>query len=107
MTTEILMVYCSCPNERVGTDMASALVEQGLAACINVLPGVTSIYKWHGEMKSGTEALLLIKCPAGKYQALEQAIIDRHPYELPEIIAVSIEAGLPAYLDWIREETGT
>lgn len=102
---QILLVYCTCPDEAAGTELATRLVKAGLAGCVNVLPGITSIYKWHGEMKSGSEALLLIKCPAAKYPALQAAIAEQHPYELPEIIAVSIDTGLPAYLTWIREET--
>ena len=102
---ETLLVYCTCPDETAGAELATALVEQGLAGCINVLPGITSIYKWHGEMKSGSEALLLIKTPARKYPALEAEIRDRHPYELPEIIAVSLNTGLPDYLNWIHTET--
>lgn len=100
-----MLVYCTCPDEAAAAELATALVEQGLAGCINVLPGITSIYKWHGEMKSGTEALLLIKTPAAKYPALESEIRARHPYELPEIIAVSLDTGLPDYLNWIRDET--
>ena len=102
---QIMLVYCTCPDEQNGAELANYLVEQGLAGCVNVLPGITSIYKWQGEMKSGTEALLLIKCSAMNYPALESAIKGRHPYELAEIIAVSIDAGLPAYLEWIRDET--
>ena len=105
-TPDTLMVYCTCPDEAAGKELATSLVEQGLAGCINVVPGLTSIYKWHGEMKSGTEALLLIKTPAHKYPALEAEILAHHPYELPEIIAVSIETGLPDYLNWISDETG-
>ena len=105
MTTETLMVYCSCPDERAGADMASALVEQGLAACINVLPGVTSIYKWHGEMKSGTEVLLLIKTASDRCDALTAELVNIHPYELPEIIAVPVTAGHQPYLDWIKDCT--
>jgi periplasmic divalent cation tolerance protein len=105
MATEILMVYCTCPDQEAGTELATLLVERGLAGCINILPGITSIYKWHGEMKSGTEVLLLIKCPADKYPELQRTILEQHPYELPEIIAVSLKTGLPAYLNWIRDET--
>ncbi len=106
-TPDTLLVYCTCPDEAVGQALATMLVEQGLAGCINVLPGITSIYKWHGEMKSGTEVLLLIKTPADKYPELEATIRERHPYELPEIIAVSMDAGLPDYLAWIHTETDT
>jgi len=102
---ETLLVYCTCPDETAGQALATALVGQGLAGCINVLPGITSIYKWHGEMRTDTEALLLIKTPAHRYAALEAAIRAGHPYELPEIIAVSLDAGLPDYLQWLHQET--
>ena len=100
-----LMVYCTCPDEAAGKALATELVREGLAGCINVVPGLTSIYKWHGEMREGTEALLLIKTPAAKYAALEAALRERHPYELPEIIAVDIETGLHDYLQWLTDET--
>jgi len=102
-----LMVYCTCPDEAAGKTLATELVREGLAGCINVVPGLTSIYKWHGEMREGTEALLLIKTPAARYAALEAALRERHPYELPEIIAVDIEEGLHDYLQWLSDETGS
>lgn len=102
---KIMLVYCTCPDARVGAELATFLVEDGYAGCVNILPDITSIYKWQGDMKCGTEALLLIKCPSEKYPQLETALKNRHPYELAEIIAVSIDAGLPTYLDWIRDET--
>ncbi len=101
----ILLVYCTCPDEHTGAELAAHLVERGLAACVNVLPGINSIYKWRGEMQSDTEALLLIKSAATGYAALQAEIKAQHPYELPEIIAVSIATGLPDYLNWIKEET--
>ena len=83
--------------------MAESIVDTGLAACVNIVPGLTSIYRWQGEQKQGTEELLLIKTTAKAYPALQQHVVDSHPYELPELIAVSIDTGLPAYLDWVSE----
>ena len=80
---------------------ARQLVEQRLAACVNLVPGLTSVYHWQGKLEQGTEVLLLIKTTAARYAALEKAIQARHPYELPEIIAVTLIDGLPAYLKWI------
>ena len=85
-------------------ELAESLVVEGLAACVNRFGGLTSVYKWEGEMKSGTEVLLLIKTPADRCDALTRELADIHPYELPEIVAVPVTAGLPGYLDWVVEE---
>jgi len=103
MDKDALLIISSAPDSATSEKIASALVEQELAACVNILPGVRSIYKWQGKMEAGNEQLLLIKAPQSAYAAIEQQIEAMHPYELPEIIAVSIEAGLPAYLGWVME----
>jgi periplasmic divalent cation tolerance protein len=95
------LVLCTCPDQTVARDLARQLVEQRLAACVNLVPGLTSVYHWQGKLEQGTEVLLLIKTTAARYAALEKAIQARHPYELPEIIAVTLTDGLPAYLKWI------
>ncbi len=97
------LVFCTCPDRESAGQLATALVEQHLAACVNILPGIHSVYRWQGEMESANELLLLIKTHSGVYRALERLIVQLHPYELPEIIAVPVENGLPAYLDWISE----
>ena len=105
MSTKTLILLCTCPDDAVAADLSTQLVEQGLAACINRVPGLTSVYKWEGKMQSGTEALLMIKTSEA---AVEQLIVELkrlHPYELPEIIAVPITAGYQPYLDWILEST--
>lgn len=81
--------------------LANTLVDRGLAACVNILPAMRSIYYWKGRRESGEEHLLLIKAPAAAYDQIEQAILTMHPYELPEVIAVSMDVGLAAYLSWI------
>ncbi len=83
--------------------LAGALIEERLAACVNILPGMVSVYSWKGAMTSANEALLLIKTERRVYPRLETRLRELHPYELPEIVAVDIERGLPDYLDWITQ----
>jgi periplasmic divalent cation tolerance protein len=100
-----LLVLTNCPDEESANAIALALVEQRLAACVSILPRVQSVYRWQGAVESATEIPLFIKSTATNYPALEAAIRDRHPYQVPEIIALPVEHGLPAYLDWIATET--
>lgn len=102
---EPLLVITNCPDEESANAIALALVEAKLAACVNILPRVQSIYRWQGVVESATEVPLLIKSTAANFPALEGAIKQRHPYELPEIIALPITQGLPAYLNWLAAET--
>lgn len=102
---QTLLVLTNCPDEESANAIALALVEERLAACVNILPRVQSIYRWEGAVESATEIPLLIKATAANYSALETAIRDRHPYTVPEIIALPVERGLPAYLEWIASET--
>ena len=83
------------------------LIEQRLAACVNILAPCRSVYRWKGAVQHEEEHPMLIKTTAERYPALEKALRECHPYELPEIIAVPIERGLPAYLDWVGAETNT
>jgi periplasmic divalent cation tolerance protein len=95
------LILCTCPDSQVAEQLATSLVEQQLAACINIVPGLTSIYRWQGKLEKGTEVLLLIKTIQDRYAAVETAIRQQHPYELPEIIAVTLDEGSPDYLRWI------
>ena len=95
------LVFCTCPDRATALKIAEQLVDDGLAACVNLVPGVTSVYQWQGRREQGEEVLLLIKSLASRYAELERRILGLHPYELPEILAVTIEQGLPAYLAWI------
>jgi len=101
MDNNALLIITTAPDDVTAERIASALVEAELAACVNILPGMRSIYRWREKMQAGQEQLLLIKARASGYAAIEKEIEALHPYELPEIIALSIDAGLPAYLDWI------
>ena len=94
----------NCPNMTVAETLASALVDNSLAACVNILPGVTSIYKWEGERVKEQECTLLIKTREDIYPALEAFIQAQHPYELPEIIAVPIRMGSNGYLSWLDQQ---
>jgi len=81
--------------------LARALVERGLAACVNVLPGVVSVYRWKGAVQRDEELLLVIKTRGESFPALREALVELHPYELPELIAVQIAGGYEPYLDWL------
>ena len=102
---DTLLVITNCPDEEVANRIALALVEEQLAACVNLLPRVQSVYRWQGAIESASEVPLLIKTTAGRYTELEAAIRELHPYDVPEIIALPIAQGLPAYLDWLAAET--
>jgi len=103
MNTNRLIVFCTCPDRETALRLAETLVERELAACVNVVPGLTSVYRWQGRRETAEESLLLIKTRTDAYPALEEAIRALHPYELPEIIAVPIERGLATYLAWIDD----
>ena len=100
-----LLVLTNLPDRAAAERLAAALVDKGLAACVNVLAPCLSVYRWKGALQREEEHPMLIKTTAERYAALEAAIRAGHPYELPEIIAVPIERGLPAYLDWVATET--
>lgn len=102
--TEILLVQITCPAADAPA-LAEALVRQRLAACVNVLPGVRSTYRWQGQVEQAEETLLVAKTTQARYAALETAVRRLHPYELPEIVAVHVTGGLPAYLQWVEDST--
>ena len=95
------IIFCTCPNRETAEKIAQSLVESNLAACVNILPSITSVYRWQGSIEMEPELLLLIKTRADCYATVEERIKSLHPYELPEIIAVSLDRGLPDYLKWI------
>lgn len=97
----VLLALCTCPDEATAARIARALVEERLAACVNRLPGVRSTYRWQGAVHDDAEVLLLIKTTTDRLPALRERLPALHPYELPELIAVEVAGGLPAYLDWV------
>lgn len=104
MTEGPCIVLCTVPDPATGETLGRQLVENGLAACVNVVPGLTSIYRWQGRLEQSAETLLLIKTRGDRFEELSATLRRLHPYELPEIVAVSLAAGLPAYLDWINQQ---
>jgi periplasmic divalent cation tolerance protein len=102
MSDPVLLCYCTCPDAATGQALADALVGEGLAACVNRLPGISSTYRWQGKLVTDSEELLLIKTTETRFAALKQRLLALHPYELPELIAVPVAQGHPAYLDWVR-----
>lgn len=90
----------SCPPDAAET-LAASLVEARVAACVNVLPHIRSVYRWKGEVQRGDEALLIIKTSADRFDDIRREVLARHPYELPELIAVDIADGHAPYLEWI------
>ena len=103
MTT--LLVLTTLPDQPAAEALARELVEARLAACINVLAPCRSVYRWQGALEVANEVPLLIKTSSECYSALEAAIRSRHPYQLPEVIALTVVAGLPEYLAWVASET--
>jgi periplasmic divalent cation tolerance protein len=105
MEARALMALCTCPSQEVAERIARTVVEEGHAACANLIPGLTSFYAWQGEIHQDPELLLLIKTTPDAYPGLEATIQRLHPYELPEIIAVPVVKGLAGYLQWIAQST--
>ena len=101
-----LLILTNCPDEDTANRLALTLVEEKLAACINILPRIQSIFRWQGAVESTSEIPLLIKSTAESYPMLEKRIAELHPYDVPEIVALPVTHGLPAYLAWVAEETG-
>ena len=100
-----LICLCTCPDAAAAERIATVLVEERLAACVNLIPGLRSIYRWQGQIERADEVLLLIKTSAEAYPALQARLLALHPYELPELLAVEPATGLPAYLGWVADET--
>lgn len=101
----VLLAYSTCPDAASADLIARTLVSERLAACVNRLPGVQSTYRWHGHVEQADEVLLLIKTTADRLDQMTARLRSLHPYELPELVAVEVRAGLPAYLDWVSAET--
>ena len=101
MSAEVLIAFCTCPDLNVGERIANALVTEGLAACVNLLPAITSVYLWKGEMQRDSEVLLMIKTTPIRLPELTDRVRQLHPYQLPEVIAVPVRGGLPDYLQWV------
>lgn len=105
MTTAYIMVICNCPDHQVAEQLAETLVGERLAACINIMPEMKSVYRWQSQVENDLEVQIQIKTTAALYDKLQQRIEVLHPYEVPEIIATPILRGSPNYMQWITENT--
>lgn len=99
--TDVYLVFCTFPDPEKARQIGAALVERQVAACVNLLPSVESVYRWQGKVEQAQEVLAVIK--TSRYAALEAAILELHPYDVPEILGVPVEAGLPSYLAWVTD----
>jgi periplasmic divalent cation tolerance protein len=102
-TQQPLVVLVTAPSESSALELGRALVDEQLAACVNVVPGLTSIYRWEGRREETPEALLLIKTRPEGYAALQRRILALHPYSVPEVLGLPVAEGAPAYVQWVRE----
>lgn len=104
---DTVVVLVTVPSADEGLRLAKTLVEEHLAACVNVVPGVRSVFFWEGRLQEEAEALLVMKTERARYEALQRRILDLHSYSVPEILALPVESGSPAYVAWVRESVGT
>ena len=104
---EPVVVLCTFPNAEVARQVATALVTRRLAACVNLVPGVESVYHWQGAVETAAEVLAVIKTTRAAYPALEAELLDRHPYEVPEVLALPVTAGAAKYLAWMAGEVAS
>lgn len=102
----VSVVLVTAPDAETGARLAEAMVDEGLAACVSIVPGVTSIYRWKGEIHRDPEHLLIMKVPTGAFGQARNRIAELHPYETPEILAFDVDDGAPEYLRWVLETTG-
>ena len=103
--TETLVVLVTTPTAERAAEIARALVTERLAACGNVIPALRSIYRWEGKIQDEAEALLVLKTTRNRFEALRERVLALHPYQVPEVIALPVEAGSAPYLAWIAAET--
>ena len=105
-STNVHAVLVTAPDEIIAKKIAEHVVQNGLAACVNIITGVRSIYRWEGEIQDDTEVLLIAKTTDERFSEFERAVHNLHPYDTPEIISIEIAHGLEKYLTWVRKETG-
>ncbi len=103
---EALVVLCTAPDMDTAVRLGRGLVEARLAACVNVVPGLRSIYRYEGEVHDEAEVQLLVKTRRGCFAALEAWLDAHHPYDVPEVLALPVAAGAPGYLSWLTQQTG-
>ena len=102
--TGVVAVFVTMPDVESAEGMGAALVEERLAACANVVHGVTSLFRWEGEVRRETEALMMIKTTGDRADALRARVVELHPHDVPEVVAMDVVSGHAPYLDWVRTE---
>ena len=100
--TDVLIVLCTCPDAATARSLAGGLIGEKLAACVNILPEIRSIYRWEGDVRDDSESLLLAKTTGQAYARIESWLKDQHPYAVPEVLAFEVGAGSADYLEWVR-----
>lgn len=105
MTTSARVVLCTVPSEEVGVRLARQLVDEHLVACVNIVPGVRSIYRYQGKVEDDQELLLVMKTAEDRVAALIPRVRELHPYEVCEVLVLQVESGSQPYLDWVLAET--
>ncbi|HET9751851.1 MAG TPA: divalent-cation tolerance protein CutA [Myxococcales bacterium] len=103
--TDAMLVFTTLPGAEAAAELAKAVVGEKLAACANLLPAVRSIYRWQGRVQDESEVLVLFKTRQEHFERLKARLLELHPYEIPEVLAVPVEQGYQAYLDWLAQET--
>ena len=103
--SDAIVVLCTCPDNTSARELAHTLLSEKLAACVNLIPQVTSLYYWQGKMEESQEVQLVIKTRRTMFGVLQERLLALHPYEVPEILALPILCGNPAYLQWVQEQT--
>jgi len=102
----VMVALTTAPSAEVAERIGRCLVEERLAACANVVSGITSIFRWHDAVERESEVLVILKTTAGSFEALERRVVELHPYEVPEVIGLPVERGHGPYLDWLRTGVG-
>ncbi|XP_039053238.1 protein CutA, chloroplastic-like isoform X3 [Hibiscus syriacus] len=100
-----IVVYVTVPNREAGKKLAGSIVKEKLAACVNIVPGIESVYEWEGKINSDPEELLIIKTRQSLLEALTEHVKANHEYDVPEVIALPITGGSPRYLNWLKNST--
>ena len=100
--TDCVVVLVTAPGEDVAAGLARALVEERLAACGNIVPGLRSIYRWEGKVCDEAEVLLILKTTADRFDSLRARVVELHPYDVPEVLRLDVQDGHAPYLDWLR-----
>ncbi len=104
MATDVRTILVAAPDAATGEHLGRALVQERLAACANIVPGVVSLYRWQGELRRETEVLMVVKTTQEQVEAVCARVVELHPYDVPEVLALTVDAGHTPYLDWVRAE---